>query len=536
MPREVKASAHPQPKPHSGALSGRLAVAPSRPRRFWPTGHWLVWLCLLASPLLAQTEAPPTHQLGNRALLVVETSSAMQSRAEGTLHAVQELLATELQGQLQTGDTLGVWTFSDEVHAGQFPLQHWSHEKRTAISDQVQGFLRSQRYAKSGKLDKALDSIAQLTSRSEFLTVILVTDGAKEIHGTPFDDHINDAYRVWRQQQQETRMPYLTVLRAQAGKFVECAVSPVPWPIDLPSLPPELLAARAAAARPVRVPRRPAPAPVIATGPPLIFSGHKPAPTDTPKLVEPALPSMAAQGTNVPAATVVTTSASQTPPTVAAPAPKPSLESAPAQVASSPTPLVALSSSEAPPALKAETKAPPVSTPATERSKPAFATASTPAPAPAAVVAAPISAPPVASNSTQPASTPFRSQVAQASPAASTPPAPVNLAPTQPPARTIQVHPSAPNSAPEPATLVAHAAERPPTPAPTLPVSAAVGTKAAPAVATAADSGLWPNNAWVVALGAAVIAALGLLRWRSRLRLAAHASLITRSLDRQKTY
>ena len=47
----------------------------------------------------------------------------MQPRAGAVLKAVQDLLASGLSGQLRRGDSLGVWTFNEELSAGRFPLR-----------------------------------------------------------------------------------------------------------------------------------------------------------------------------------------------------------------------------------------------------------------------------------------------------------------------------------------------------------------------------------------------------------------------------
>src|SRR5438874_5507768 len=65
-----------------------------------------------------QTNAVKTSAGGNRFLLVVETSSVMERRIEATLKVVQGLLASGMNGQIHKGDTLGIWTFNDELHAG----------------------------------------------------------------------------------------------------------------------------------------------------------------------------------------------------------------------------------------------------------------------------------------------------------------------------------------------------------------------------------------------------------------------------------
>ena len=60
---------------------------------------------------------------------------------------------------------------------------------------------------------------------SPFLTVILVCTGDEEVHGTPFDQRINEFFLNWRQQQLEARTPFVIALRAQAGVLEGFAVT-----------------------------------------------------------------------------------------------------------------------------------------------------------------------------------------------------------------------------------------------------------------------------------------------------------------------
>jgi len=218
----------------------------------------------------AQTNTAPAR-LTNRYLLIVETSRSMQDRAEGALRVAAELFTSGMGGQLQRGDTIGLWTFNDALHAGNFPLQAWSPAARTNMAKNVINFLRSQKFEKKPRFDKVLPALQQVVHNSDYITVIVISSGEAPVKGTPFDARVNEFYNTWRSQQKASRMPFLAILRGQKGQFADCAMHWAPWPIDLPALPQELLAARAAAKPAVAA--RPNPAGL----PPISFTGHKPA-------------------------------------------------------------------------------------------------------------------------------------------------------------------------------------------------------------------------------------------------------------------
>jgi hypothetical protein len=237
------------------------------------------WLPLFFCPFLlaGETNTPAVTFLANRYLLVIETSGSMQPRGEGLAQAVQGLLQSGLPAQARRDDTLGVWIFNEELYTGVLPLQRWTPETQKVVADRLVSFVRAQKLEKRSRLDKVLPALDRVVKNSPFITVILVCVGDEEVHGTPFDQRINEFFRTWRLRQQTALKPFVIALRAQAGKFVDCAINAAPWPTELPQLPNELLVGV-----PVVPPSQPAPQPAPApqkqaapTVPPLIISGKK---------------------------------------------------------------------------------------------------------------------------------------------------------------------------------------------------------------------------------------------------------------------
>src|SRR5215471_5414594 len=61
---------------------------------------------LATGSLCAQTNAPKAKFPPNRFLFVIDTSKGMAPRAEGTLKALEEMLLSELNGQMRSGDSM----------------------------------------------------------------------------------------------------------------------------------------------------------------------------------------------------------------------------------------------------------------------------------------------------------------------------------------------------------------------------------------------------------------------------------------------
>lgn len=234
----------------------------------------LAGTAFLSPSASAQTNAgnaPPK----NRWLLVIETSRAMRPRAAAVQELTSMLVYSGMNGQAQPGDTIGLWTFNKNLSVGQFPLQQWEPASNKKIARGVYEFLGVQKYEKESRLDVVLPYLQRLIKNSQFINVFLISDGQQEIHGTPFDDKINATYRTWRAQQEKAKLPFVTLLRAKAGRVTDYVVDMPPWPLKLPPLPPELEPRKVAAPKPKKPARR-----VL---PPLILSGRKAeSPRETP--------------------------------------------------------------------------------------------------------------------------------------------------------------------------------------------------------------------------------------------------------------
>ena len=76
-------------------------------------------------------------------------------------------------------------------------------ENRSAIENRISEFVRTQKYVKNAALDQVIPAIGQVIRNSDLITVILVSDGLSKIHGTIYDEQINQAYDKWREQQRK---------------------------------------------------------------------------------------------------------------------------------------------------------------------------------------------------------------------------------------------------------------------------------------------------------------------------------------------
>jgi hypothetical protein len=247
---------------------------------------------------------PAARKVDSRLLLVFDTSAEMKRRLPAVQQALASLLATNLHGELHTNDSLGVWTFDQELRTGQYPLQRWKPANSAAIVSNLNAFVASRRYSKKTRFEALVPTLNQLAANSERLTVAIFCDGNGVMQGTPYDTGINQIFKKRRDERQQTQQPIVIVLRAQLGQYVDCMVSFPPQPTSLPEFPP-LPEPPAPAPKPPPPPPRPQAPPLIIIGTPATSRVAPPAPAPPP----PPMPAPVTVAPASPAAPAVSTPA-----------------------------------------------------------------------------------------------------------------------------------------------------------------------------------------------------------------------------------
>jgi hypothetical protein len=252
----------------------------------------LLGAIFMAPALRAQ---PATRKVDNRFLLVFDTSAEMKRRLAAVQKTLNLILATSVNGQLHSNDSIGVWTFDQELQTGQFPLQRWKPDNAVMIASNINAFVGSRRYSKKTGFEALVPLLNQVAHRSERLTVVIFCDGNGELHGTPYDTGINQVFQQRQGERQKARLPIVIVLHSQLGEYIDCVVSFPPQPVSFPEFPPLPEPA------PPQVEKAPAPRPKV---PPLIIIGTPPtnrAPPPVPKPAPTNPPLMTATSTPAPA-------------------------------------------------------------------------------------------------------------------------------------------------------------------------------------------------------------------------------------------
>jgi hypothetical protein len=312
------------------------------------------------------SSARPQPPQPNRFLLIFETSPGMKKNLPFVRQMLGSLFASNIQGEMKSGDDLAVWTVDATLHTGTFPMESWSPDEAEDYAVRLHEFLEHQKYHRNASLAAVQPLLDHVVKTSDHLTVLIFCDSESRLIGTPYDSGANDIITNAAARLKGNEAAFIVVLRAYHGEYLGCSMNRsglLNFP-KFPAPPP---------------PQPPAPVVVKQTTPPVPVPGP---------VVKP-IPALVIVGTNagtnvsalatLPPPSPVTTpaSVSTTPAPAVIPQPAPV---APAPFTPQPIPAPAPPPTTTPAPTTTASASPPVSSPATENSSPASpATASSPA-------------------------------------------------------------------------------------------------------------------------------------------------------------
>jgi hypothetical protein len=162
----------------------------------------------------------------------------MQKIDSGLRQAVFDLIYYGVGGQMHDGDTFGIWTYNDQPHTGQFPMQIWNTNDAVALATVATKFIQSQEYDGQSVPMLALAKVGSIVRNVKDVNVIFINDGSVSSRGTPFDSAINSAYNARARARKEAKQPFLTTFIAREGGITNALVALPGEPIAVPPVSP----------------------------------------------------------------------------------------------------------------------------------------------------------------------------------------------------------------------------------------------------------------------------------------------------------
>jgi len=200
-----------------------------------------VCLSCLLLPVVPRASAAPNAPVpardGQRFLFIVDTSSDMEALKDENEATLYDLLRTGLYGQMQTGDTYGVWTYDKETHAGRFPMQVWDARRSTQLATMAAAHLSNQNYENKDDVKRMINLLMTVVQAVSNLNVFVVSDGGSTMRGTPFDKAINAEYKKKHRERNSAKRPFVTTLVARDARIIGQSVIVAGEPIILPERP-----------------------------------------------------------------------------------------------------------------------------------------------------------------------------------------------------------------------------------------------------------------------------------------------------------
>ena len=173
----------------------------------------------------------------DRWLLIFENSAAMKKRMPATGLELQKLFAANMSGQLHGGDSMGVWTFDQTLHVGEFPLAPWEPERAVSICSNIITFLSKRSFKGDVNFNALQPVLNEVVAGSHRLTVLIFCEGQGDIIWTPYNDGINNTLRQNYPERKKNSQPFVILLRVQDGKYFGCSVNFPPGDLNFPTFP-----------------------------------------------------------------------------------------------------------------------------------------------------------------------------------------------------------------------------------------------------------------------------------------------------------
>lgn len=226
------------------------------------------FICAVFVLLGVAVIAAPEKQ-GGRFLFLVEISAAMDANKVALRKTLHSILESGLDGQMQYGDTIGLWTYNDKLNAS-FPMVYWRREHIQDITNAVDFFMGKQKFVHHTDFSKVMPMLQNVIKPSQKLTIIWISTGNDKITGTPFDSAIDELHKEFRDDFRKQRIPFVTLLAVRKGAISDFTVNPGDAKIRLPAVMEKEAAAEPKAATPIPPPVE-AVAPTVPKKEPLVI-------------------------------------------------------------------------------------------------------------------------------------------------------------------------------------------------------------------------------------------------------------------------
>ena len=207
-----------------------------------------------------------------RWLLIFDTSVTMERWLPGTTTEMQNLFFDSMSGQLQAGDSVGVWVFADKLHTDKVAPFTWLPGKAAEASSRLTDFLDYEHYSGKTRFAVLGPVLRRIIADSQRLTIVIFCDGKDELNLTPYDANINHTFSEMQADRKKNKVPFVLVVRTQNGKFIGATVNLPPGSLDFPTFPPLPVSAGPGSTKAPVAPAGAEPAPTI-SAPPLVIVG-----------------------------------------------------------------------------------------------------------------------------------------------------------------------------------------------------------------------------------------------------------------------
>jgi len=179
---------------------------------------YLSFIAVVAGFFAMETRGVERPQPQHHFLFIVDSSESMALHRAAAIKLVRDVITSRFDGQIESGDSIDIWTYDAENNLRGFPPQIWRQADSLRITDTAAEYLEEYPFKGKADFSKVASDLSMLVSQAESLLIVIVTDGEVPFSGFHLGLEIN-VYLAKKERLGPGKEPFLVSVGAIDGKI-----------------------------------------------------------------------------------------------------------------------------------------------------------------------------------------------------------------------------------------------------------------------------------------------------------------------------
>lgn len=186
---------------------------------------FVILICLSLSSVLAQQKQTQAKEKAlvtqHNFLFIIESSLSMAPRKAAMVQMVRNMIVSGFEKQIQSGDSIDIWTYDEENRISGFPPQIWEEAESKRIAADAAQFVGLLEFNGRGHFEVVARDLEALLPNAKRLLIVLITDGNELLSGIPLDLDLNEFVANEKRRRPDPKQPFLISIATANGKYIQ---------------------------------------------------------------------------------------------------------------------------------------------------------------------------------------------------------------------------------------------------------------------------------------------------------------------------